>query len=63
MTLIILSPALGPVDTFLADQVSSGLCEASLADLVAHEIVDAVLELVDWLDAGYFGLAESVYAL
>jgi hypothetical protein len=57
-TLIVLSTSLGPVDTFLGCHVADGLEEAALADLAADEIVDAVLELVDLIDAGNFGLVE-----
>jgi hypothetical protein len=37
------------------------LGEAAFADLAADEVVDAVLEVVDLVDAGYFGLVEFLW--
>lgn len=57
---VILALALGAVDALLGDCVADGLQQAVLAKLAGDEVVDAVLELVDLLDAGDLGLVEGV---
>lgn len=53
-----LALALGAVGALLGGEVADGLQEAALADLPADEVVDAVLEGVDLLDARDLGLVE-----
>lgn len=57
---VVLALALGAVDALLGDCVADGLQQAVLAKLAGDEVVDAVLELVDLLDAGDLGLVEGV---
>lgn len=56
--LIILSAALGTVDTLLGNGVADGLAEAAFAELTANGLVDAVLELVHAFDVGDFGVVK-----
>lgn len=57
---VVLALALGAVDALLGDGVADGLQQAVLAELAGHEVVDAVLQLVDLLDARHLGLVEGV---
>lgn len=59
-TVFVLALPLGAVDALLGYGVPDGLEQAALADLAGHEVVHAVLEIVDGLDARDFGLAESI---
>jgi len=58
VAVLVLAAALGAVDAFLREGVADGLCEAAFADLARDEAVYAVLEVVDLVDAGDFGLVE-----
>lgn len=57
---VVLALALSAVDALLGDGVADGLQQAVLAKLAGDEVVDAVLERVDLLDAGDLGLVEGV---
>lgn len=57
---LVFAAALGAVDAFLGDSIADGLQHASLADLAADQVVDAVLRLVNGLDARDFGFVEGV---
>lgn len=57
-TLVVLALSLGAVDALLGGHVSDGLEETALADLACGEVVHAVLESIDLLDARYFCLVE-----
>jgi hypothetical protein len=61
--LVVFPAALGSVDAFFRHHVTDGSEEAVVADLVADEVVDVVLELVDLWDAGDFGFVEGVCQL
>ena len=63
LSVLILSAALSAVDALLAQRVADRLQQAALADLPGDEAVDAVLELVDLRDAGYFGFIEVLCGL
>ena len=54
----IFSLSLGAVGTLLGGQITNGLQNASLAKLTGRQVVHAILESVDLLDAGDFGLVE-----
>jgi hypothetical protein len=56
----VLAAALRAVDAFLGEGVADALQSTAFAELAANEVVDAVLGLVDWLDAGDLGLVEGV---
>lgn len=58
--LVILALALGAVDALLGDHIANGLEETALADLAGSEVVHAVLESVDLLDAGDLALVEGI---
>jgi hypothetical protein len=55
---VVLALALSAVDALLGGHVADGLEEAALTDLAGDEVVDAVLEVVDLIDAGDLGLVE-----
>lgn len=57
-TIVALALSLGSVDALLGRQVADGLQKTALADLATGEVVDAILEVVDLLDASDFGLVE-----
>lgn len=57
---LVLALPLGAVDPFLGEGVAHGLEQPALAELAGREVVHAVLELVDRLDARDFGLGEGV---
>lgn len=57
---LVLAAALGAVDALLGESVANALQSTTLAKLAANEVVDTILGLVDGLDAGNFGLVESV---
>lgn len=59
-TLIIPTAALSTVDSLAGKKVSDGLAETALANLAGNEVVDAVLERVDLLDARHLRLVEGV---
>ena len=59
-TLVVLALALGAVDALLGGHVADGLGEAALPELAGDEVVHAVLESIDLLDAGDLGLVEVV---
>ena len=56
----VLAAALRAVDALLGEGVANALQSTTLAELAANEVVDAVLGLVDGLDAGDLGLVEGV---
>ena len=58
VSLVVLAAALSTIDTLFGDGITQGLCESSLADLAADEVVYAVLEVVDLVDACDLGLVE-----
>jgi len=58
VALVVLAAAFGTVDALFGDGITEGLCEPSLADLAADEVVYAVLEVVDLVDACDLGLVE-----
>ena len=57
---VVFAAALCAVNALLAESVADGLQQATFADLAGGEVVDAVLEVVDLVDAGDFGLVEAV---
>ena len=56
--LFVLATPLSAVDTLLGEGIADGLGDAAFAELAADEVVDAVLEVVDLVDAGDFGFVE-----
>lgn len=62
LALIIFPLPLSSVDAVLASHITDGLGNATFAELAANCVVDAVLEIVNLLDTGDFGLAEGIYA-
>ena len=58
LAVVALALALDAVHALARGHVADGLREAALADLAGHEVVDAVLQGVDLLDAGDLGLVE-----
>ena len=56
--ILVFTLSLSAVGTLLGGNIANGLEEASLADLASHEVVHAILEGVDLLDASDFGLVE-----
>lgn len=58
VSLVVLAATLSTVDALFGDGITEGLCESSLADLAADEVVYAVLEVVDLVDACDLGLVE-----
>jgi hypothetical protein len=58
---VVFASTLSAVHAFLGESVTYALQRAAFAELAADEVVDAVLGFVDGLDAGDFGLVESVY--
>lgn len=56
--IVALALSLGSVDALLGRQVADGLQKTALADLATGEVVHAILEVVDLLDASDFGLVE-----
>ena len=57
---LVLAAALSAVDALLGEGVANALQSTAFAELAADEVVDAILGLVDGLDAGDLGLVESV---
>ena len=57
---VVLAAALSAVHALLGEGVADTLQSAAFAQLAADEVVDAILGLVDGLDAGDLGLVESV---
>lgn len=57
---LVLAAALSAVDTLLGEGVADALQGTAFAELTADEVVDAVLGLVDGLDASDLGLVEGV---
>lgn len=57
---VVLAATLSAVHAFLGESVANALQGAALAELAADEVVDAILSLVNGLDAGDLGLVESV---
>ena len=57
---LVLAAALSAVDAFLGEGVANALQSTAFAELSANEVVDAILGLVDGLDAGDLGLVEGV---
>jgi hypothetical protein len=57
---LVLAAALSAVDALLGEGVADALQGTAFAELAADEVVDAVLGLVDGLDAGDLGLVEGV---
>lgn len=58
--MLVLTTSFGTVDAFFGSHVPDGGEEPVFAHLVADEVVDAVLELVDLGDTGDFGFGEGV---
>jgi hypothetical protein len=58
--LVVLAAGVGTVDTLLRHEVAHGLEHTALSELSSCEVVDAVLELVDWFHVRHFGLVELV---
>jgi hypothetical protein len=56
----VLTVAFGAVDTLFACVIANWLRQSAFANLTRHEIVYAVLEVIDLLVAGDFGLAERI---
>lgn len=57
---VVFAATLSAVDALLGESVADALQGAALAELAGDEVVDAILGLVDGLDAGDFGLVEGV---
>lgn len=57
---LVLAAALSAVDALLGEGVADALQGTAFAELAANEVVDAILSLVDGLDAGDLGLVEGV---
>ena len=57
---LVLAAALSAVDALLGEGVADALQGTAFAELAANEVVDAILSLVDGLDAGDLGLIEGV---
>lgn len=60
-TAVVLALAFGAVDALLGGEVADGLEKTALADLTGGEVVDAVLEGVDLLDAGDLCLVKVLW--
>lgn len=58
--ILVLAAALSAVDALLREGVADALESTAFAELAANEVVDAILGLVDGLDAGDLGLVEGV---
>jgi len=58
VSFVILAAPLSTVDALFGDGITEGLCKSSFADLSADEVVYAVLEVVDLVDACDLGLVE-----
>lgn len=56
--LLIFTPPLGAVDSLFGERVAYGLSETAFTELAADEVVDAVLEVVNLVDAGDFCFVE-----
>jgi hypothetical protein len=59
--MLVLASPLHTIDAFLAGKIADGLQEAALANLAGYESVNVVLDLIDLVDAGDFGLVQRVY--
>jgi hypothetical protein len=57
---VILAAALSTVHALFGESVADALQGTALTELAGDKVVDAVLGLVDGLDAGDLGLVESV---
>lgn len=57
---VILALSFESVDSMVRCHVTNRLCQTTLAELPCREVVHAVLDGVDLLDPGYFGLVEGI---
>jgi hypothetical protein len=58
---VVFAATLNAVHALFGESVTDALQSTALSQLAADEVVDAVLGLVNGLDAADFGLVEGVY--
>jgi hypothetical protein len=59
--LFVLPASLGTIDALFGGQITDRLKKSAFAYLASGEVMYTVLEGINLLDAGHFGLVECVY--